>query len=107
MRGMSVASKPSPTISMTQPQPTDGFEWTQAPWGPTLQCRPLREVAPHLFTASNLQLRGDEHEWVSIARAMAVEPARVRLLHQVHGTRVALVRRGDPLRSDRPEADIA
>ena len=30
---MSVASNPSPMMFMAEPQPTDGFEWTQAPWG--------------------------------------------------------------------------
>jgi YfiH family protein len=92
---------------MTQPQPTDGFEWTQAPWGAALRCRPLAAIAPHLFTVGNLQLRDAEDEWGAVARAVGVDPSRIRLLHQVHGVAVTTVRRGRPFDASRPEADIA
>ena len=43
---MSVASKPRPMMSMhvdSDPKPSGGFEWTQAPWGRVLRCtRPAR-----------------------------------------------------------------
>ena len=56
MRGMSVASNPSPRMFMTLPQPNGGFEWTQAPWGTVLRCRPLLDIADHFFTAADLAL---------------------------------------------------
>src|SRR5687768_17999448 len=63
-RGRSVASIPIPMMFM--PEPSGGFEWTQAPWGRVLRCRPLLEVADHFFTAGSLRLardsaRSEEH----------------------------------------------
>ena len=92
---------------MTPPQPNGGFEWTQAPWGLALRCGPLLDVAPHLFTVGNLQLRSDEHEWNGLAAAMKVPADRLQLLHQVHGTGALVVRRGRPATRERPHADIA
>ena len=58
---------------MLQPQPNDGFEWTQAPWGFVLRCRPLSEVADHFFTAGDLRLGMDAGEW------HAVEPTTIEV----------------------------
>jgi YfiH family protein len=90
---------------MSLPQPSDGFEWTQEPWGPALRCRPLSGVAPHLFTTASLRLVDDEREWTALADRMGVERRRLRLIRQVHGIAVAVVRSGGPADVERPEAD--
>jgi YfiH family protein len=90
---------------MTEPQPNRAFRWTQASWGDALVCDPLAEIAPHLFTVGNLQLRDDPNEWAKVARAMEVTPENVRLIRQVHGATVAFARRGDPQSWTMPEAD--
>src|SRR3954451_5672024 len=107
MRGMSVASKPNPRIVMVQPQPSDGFEWTQAEWGPVLRCRPLAEIADHFFTVGNIELRDSRQEWDAVAREIGLEFDRVLLLRQVHGTAVSIVRVGEYVPGPRPEADAA
>lgn len=86
------------------PQPSGGFEWTQAPWGAVLQCRPLLEVVPHFFTAATIELR-DEAEWAGLASFIGVPLDRLRLLHQVHGAEVVAARRGDEKPWLRPAAD--
>lgn len=70
-----------------------------------LRCLPLVEAAPHLFTTSAVTLRDDRAEWRRVADAMSVPPGAVRLLHQVHGRAVAIVRPDDPVPAERPEAD--
>jgi purine-nucleoside/S-methyl-5'-thioadenosine phosphorylase / adenosine deaminase len=91
---------------MTDPQPSGGFEWTQEPWGKALRCRPLAEVAPHVFTGANLRLTGDDGEWRAVAERMGVEVRELRLIRQVHGIDVAIVRRGGGAPAHRPEADV-
>src|SRR4029078_12037823 len=91
---MSVAANPSPRMFMALPQPNDGFEWTQAPWGAVLRCRPLLAVADHFFSSGNLELRDDRAEWQAVAREIGVDPERVLLLRQVHGAATAVARRG-------------
>lgn len=71
-----------------------------------LQSAALLAVAPHLFTAADVRLRDDEAEWAAVAAALAVGPASVRLVSQVHGAAVAVVRRGGPVPAARVEADI-
>jgi polyphenol oxidase len=90
---------------MTEPQPSDGFEWAQAPWGSVLRCRPLLTVAPHFFTAASLRLREDATEWEKVAQFAGVPADRVRLLRQVHGHAVAASRAGTSLPWEIPEAD--
>jgi YfiH family protein len=90
---------------MTEPQPNRAFVWTQAPWGAVLVCEPLAEVAPHLFTVGNLQLRGDPAEWAAVARAMDVHTDGLRLIRQIHGAAVAMARQGDARPWATPEAD--
>src|SRR5262245_39417611 len=87
-------------------QPNDGFRWTQAPWGPALECVPLLAVAPHLFTTGNLHLRDDEQEWKAVADALRVSPGDVLLIRQVHGADVAVVRHGRSGAWGRPDADV-
>ena len=65
---------------------------------------PLARVAPHYFTVGNLELR-QEHEWAAVVSALGVPPCRVRLLRQVHGTSVAVARKGDPTPWSVPESD--
>jgi polyphenol oxidase len=92
---------------MALPQPNDGFEWTQAPWGAVLRCRPLLAVADHFFSSSNLELRDDRGEWLAVAGEIGVDPEQVLLLRQVHGAATAVGRRGRSSPWTRPEADIA
>lgn len=92
---------------MALPQPSDGFEWTQASWGAVLRCRPLLAVADHFFSTANLELRDDRAEWQAVAREIGVEPERVLLLRQVHGAATAIARRSDSSPWTRPEADVA
>jgi YfiH family protein len=91
---------------MAYPQPSDGFEWTQAPWGAVLRCRPLLGVADHFFTARDLQLREDEREWGAVAHQIGVDAARLLLIRQVHRADVAVARAGRPAAWLRPEADV-
>src|SRR3954471_21856827 len=90
---------------MSEPQPTDGFMWTQAPWGPILRCQPLLEIAGHFFTAASVELRHSEHEWDAVAALAAVPRRQLRLLHQVHGRTIAVSRAADAGTWTAPEAD--
>jgi len=91
---------------MAQPQPNDGFEWTQAPWGTILRCRPLLDVADHFFTTGNLELRDNRGEWDAVAAHMGVPLDRVLLIRQVHGATAVVARRGPQQAWTRPEADV-
>lgn len=92
---------------MAHPQPSGGFEWRQEPWGASLRCGPLAGVAVHLFTAGDLRLVDDEQEWRAAAGGVGVAPEQLRLLSQVHGVEVAIVRRsGSAGGWSRPEADV-
>ena len=91
---------------MTEPQPSDGFEWAQAPWGRVLRCRPLAAIAPHFFTDRSLELRADDPEWTRVAQFAGVSSERLVLLRQVHGRTIVsadIGRDGDGRRP--PEAD--
>src|SRR5262245_30876571 len=92
---------------MALPQPSDGFEWTQAAWGPVLRCRPLLAVADHFFSTANLELRDDRTEWQAVAHEIGVEPERLLLVRQIHGASAAVARRSQSSPWTRPEADIA
>lgn len=92
---------------MVLPQPSDGFEWTQAPWGSVLRCRPLLASADHFFTTSSLELRDDRGEWDAVAQEIGVDPDRVLLVRQVHGAAVAVASRERSAPWTRPEADVA
>jgi purine-nucleoside/S-methyl-5'-thioadenosine phosphorylase / adenosine deaminase len=89
---------------MTDPQPSGAFEWTQEPWGRALRCTAL--ATRHLFTTRDVELRKDEEEWETVAASLGVTRDRLLLIRQVHGTSVAVARRGRHGGWDRPEADI-
>jgi polyphenol oxidase len=91
---------------IAQPKPNDAFEWTQVASGLALRCRPFAEFARHVFTTGDVQLRDDQQEWKKVAGAMGVDTASLRLIRQVHGCGIAVVRRGDSNHGARPEADI-
>jgi polyphenol oxidase len=90
---------------MTEPQPSDGFEWTQAPWGRVLRCRPLSAIADHFFTNASLELREREDEWRAVAELAGVPRGRLLVLRQVHGDAIATAREGDADRWSPPTAD--
>ena len=92
-------------MSISEVQPSDGFEWTQEPWGAALRCAPLARFALHLFTTANLRLVDDQGEWSAVAHRMGVDAANLRLIHQVHGTDVAVARVCNEA-APRPQADI-
>jgi polyphenol oxidase len=89
---------------MSAPQPNGAFSWTQAPFGRVLRCEAV--PARHLFTGADLQLREDDREWTAVASFLDIPPARLLLVRQVHGTSVAVARRGDDSIWHRPTADI-
>jgi len=89
---------------MTDPKPNDAFVWVQEPWGLALECPALG--APHLFTTRDVTLRDDRQEWEAVANSLDVTADRLRLIRQVHGTDVAVVRRGSTSAWALPEADI-
>ena len=88
---------------MPLPSVPDSFYWTDAPWGAALHCRPLDELARHLFTTRQLQL---SHASDYDRLAQAVGAAHVVTLTQVHGAAAHVIRRGASLPLERPEADI-
>jgi polyphenol oxidase len=90
-------------MSMSVPQPNDPFEWTQAPWGPVLQCASLLPSARHLFTAGTVTLRENPSEWAALAALAGVPGAGLRLLDQVHGKEVVVADAAQP--DARPTAD--
>ena len=71
-----------------------------------LQCAALNTVAAHLLTTASVRLRDDSADWNRVAEAMRVDAPSIRLIHQVHGHGVGVVRRGDPSPAGRSEADI-
>src|SRR5215831_14438883 len=101
---MSVASNPSPMMSMPDPQPTGAFVWTQEPWGRALRCTAL--PARHLFTSRDLVLRHDDNDWTAVAGSLGVSRDHLLLVKQVHGVHAAVVRRGWTRPWVRPAADL-
>jgi YfiH family protein len=88
----------------TDPQPNDGFTWTQEPWGRALRCERLG--APHLFTSRDVTLRDNEREWAAVAASLGVPQDRLRMVKQVHGIHTAVARRGGAVAWEKPQADI-
>jgi YfiH family protein len=89
----------------TLPAVPETFEWIPQPWGLALRCRPLGQVAPHLFTTRQLEL--SPLGLGVLADALA--SGDVVVLKQVHGAGVVVARRGHrvPGRpSDAPTRDI-
>jgi hypothetical protein len=87
---------------MILPPVPDSFYWSTEPWGDALRCRPLDDLAPHLFTTRQLSLSSDA-DYQQLARAVGVD--RVVTLTQVHGATVFVLRRGSPAPAAPPEAD--
>jgi YfiH family protein len=77
----------------------DAFRWTDESWGPALRCRPLEDIAPHLFTTRQLQLTSAA-DWTCVGDAVGA--AEVATLTQVHGRAVATAQKA----MGRPEADV-
>ena len=90
---------------IAEPKPTDGFRWTQTPWGHALVCAELERYAPHLFTVADLQLRNDDPQWAAVAESMGVAQDHVRLIGQVHGAQIAVARKGSSAFWSPPRAD--
>jgi YfiH family protein len=78
---------------ITEPKPTDGFEWTQTPWGRGLVCVPLERYATHLFTVGDVELRSDEKEWAGVADFLHLTRDHIRLVRQVHGIAIAAIQK--------------
>src|SRR5215467_1417071 len=102
MRGMSVASSPTPMM-FTLPKPNGAFRWVQLPdtpfddaqVKPALVCDALTPFASHFFTTRPWKLgepEATEGGWVEVAEAADVELLRLDRLRQVHGA-AAVVRR--------------
>src|SRR5688572_19494030 len=108
MRGISVASKPSPMIFDTRlPQPNESFRWVQGAHGPALVCRALEPIVPHMMTTRPWALGsapgGDERRaWDEIADTMG---ARLVRIQQVHGADILVRRPGDDATDTLPVAD--
>jgi polyphenol oxidase len=78
---------------IAEPKPTGGFRWTQTPWGHGLICDALEAIAPHVFTVGDIELRDDEREWSAVADFMQVPRDRIRVISQVHGRDIAVLRK--------------
>ena len=110
---------------MTLPTPDPAFRWSTEAWGVALRCRPLENVAQHLFTTRQLELRpwagsgrpdalegrplpDGERGWQLAAAAMDAGLDQIMRVKQVHGRTVRVLRRGAITSADtkaRPEAD--
>lgn len=97
-------------MSMILPTPGDDFEWRETACGPALVCRPLAQVARHLFTTRPWPLgnaASSPTAWCDPAEALGVPPGSLIRLKQVHGRAMAVAEQltrdvGSPL----PDADI-
>ena len=101
---------------MSLPKPSGEFEWVQAPWGASLRCGPLRELARHCFSTRELSLEGaradDSAGWRVLADTLGVELGSLVRMRQVHCADVFEARSekgvGSPTPfSEWPQADIA
>jgi YfiH family protein len=104
---------------MNLPQPNDAFAWVQAAGLPALVCRPLAEIAPHLFTTRGWPLGSRAPEtpadasnpltdarWMDVATAMDVDAAHLVRVRQVHGTMVVVARQVGAEGPGAADADI-
>ena len=90
---------------MSLPQPNDGFVWTQAPWGPVSSAGPCSTSRITSSPPRRSSCAQDEREWEAVAALRGRAAARLRLLHQVHGTRSPSRVRGDDEGWTPPQAD--
>lgn len=75
------------------------WEWVTARWGLALVCRPLADVAAHVFTTREPVLSAGpgrpEAGWLQIAEEFAVSPGSLVRLRQVHGRAVLVAANGE------------
>jgi hypothetical protein len=94
---------------MNPSTPDPAFRWSRETWGDALRCGPLGEVAQHLFTTKQLQLRPFERQraaWAQAVNAVGGDVSNLRRIKQVHGRTVYAVRPGEPaLQGTPPDAD--
>jgi len=97
------------------PKPNDRFDWAQAGGRTALVCRSLEPHAQNFVTTRQWPLgraTADDREaaWTEVARAIGIEPPRLKRLHQVHGVAVVVHRRDQTSPLDPtpplPHADI-
>src|SRR6266496_4317585 len=109
MRGISVASNPSPMM-VTLPKPNGGFRWAQpfdvaqgkpfdvAQGTRALVCDALEPFARHFFTTREWRLGDRAIEstdgWKDVALAAKVGVERLGHLQQVHGADAVTYRKG-------------
>ncbi|HYB97474.1 MAG TPA: peptidoglycan editing factor PgeF [Vicinamibacterales bacterium] len=90
---------------MTLPDPDPAFHWSAEPWGYALRCRPLGEVAQHLFASRQLALP-DPDRWRDALASIDASPGRLMRVRQVHGNSVRIVKEGVEYSSEaRPDGD--
>ena len=98
---------------MPSPKPSGDFEWVQASWGAALQCTPLAEVAPNIFSTRDLVLEdgqgGAESGWAALARSVGATADALVRMRQVHCADVFAADRANLAAASEswPEADIA
>ncbi|MEO6214011.1 MAG: peptidoglycan editing factor PgeF [Vicinamibacterales bacterium] len=92
-------------MSIPDLQPSGGFTWAQAPWGPVLQCGGLLPSADHFFTAASLRLKDRPDEWQAVAEYAGVQRQNLLLLRQIHGNHVVTARAARTGLWRPPEAD--
>ena len=86
-------------------------EVVDTPLGRVLVCRPLAEIAAHLFTTRDANFRptdpGSPRAWQQLAHILGVAPERLARVFQVHGHGVVPVEAGGavPGGEHPPEAD--
>src|SRR3954469_18409338 len=118
IRGISVASNPSPMMVMpvSLPKPNDGFRWTQpfdsAQGTLALVCEALEPWADHFFTTREWRLGArtpdSANGWLDVAAAARVDLEHVGRLQQVHGSDAVTYKKGAPAPGGAiPRADIA
>jgi polyphenol oxidase len=98
-----MTSRPVEAEERPLPAIPAAFQWTPESWGPALRCRPLADIARHLFTTRQLRLT-DANDVRQLGRAVGV--GRVMMVTQVHGADVLVLRRGEAPIASGPEADI-
>jgi hypothetical protein len=79
----------------------------QATYGRALVCRPLAEIAEHMFTTREWPLgqtdRGEDEGWRAVAGALQVDATCLARPHQVHGASAVVAEHAI---GRRPAADI-
>jgi YfiH family protein len=77
--------------NMTLPSAPESYRWTEESWGHGLRCVALEAIARHVFTTRQLPLSSPD----DLRRLSgAVGASDVRMVRQVHGNRVVVVRLG-------------